>query len=954
MNIAVVLTIVFAAIAVALAAYIIWMKWNARHSKPRFAFYTVLTLSALAMTTLGALMAVDWFGVAIDVLSVLGFPQNNANVLASSYWAKLIEKFVVAAFGATAIMFIARFAQRALSSWEGPLTMNAVRLQEEGKANHIVALAVAEISSKLSKQNDPIVDRRLVDWKQQIAPAPNAVDFNELARMAFLNHLPEASIDEGAWRQQSNTWVGTMFGPEAGKESQLLVMIFHTRPTTEELRRRIDILQPSKYSIINAVVEEFIGDSPLHIQLEDLNVVLWGYASLVRAGLPLHGYARQLIKQFTQNTVGGTQATLAETFVRAKVMSSHGQTIDLRDVIDHWVTEGGRKHLAITGEYGQGKSTAMLEFCVDWAKRFLGGFAVNERVPLLIELRGKSPGELPPIDFLAQWGTRYGFQAEKLFALIRSGQAVLIFEGFDELKNAGRQFERHEHFNALWRFAYPGSKILFTGRPNFFIDQSERNSTLRIDENSGAASNAFTEMYAIQMFDEVDVVSACRAYPDEIRVGIKNTFNDHPDFREIVMRPSMLPVVATIWPEIQNAERSGLDITGSMLLERYLSAVYARKEAELENDRASFQTPTLGSYLLLPRAIREALTLAVVWEMAVGDLRNTISRSQFDQVIQRVFDNVLRAMQSSEVRSPTLEEAKLVSARLASENREEFLEKVCTDVASAGLFVPDPVGGPSNLRFAHKQYFEFLIAKFTWVRLAMSDSEVVRALLPAKDSFNSETLWQSEAIGPFERMVGSNLTCFAKSQFAIRFNVAVVYGTDLFAASMNLYLEAARKVLRCVKWRKSPPKLASVEIDDEVAQLAPIRPLAPSFLRIWASGTSVMSSVIGFFAVTASINGKSIQFAFAFISIPLVAIGLLIFFDLINSRKSGPATLFLDLCSIRYGRSWGPRMDISTFLARHRARREQMKFIRVPASTITLQEVVTGVPIPKTLTDKKV
>ena len=127
----------------------------------------------------------------------------------------------------------------------------------------------------------------------------------------------------------------------------------------------------------------------------------------------------------------------------------------------------------------------MLSLCVKWAKAYLTTGASDERIPLLIELRGQNPGESDPLTFLSGWGSRYGLPPQQLMNLIQAGEAILIFEGFDELRHAGRAYDRHEHFNALWRLAYPGTKVIFTGRPNFFLDEAEKNRTLRTDEAGG-------------------------------------------------------------------------------------------------------------------------------------------------------------------------------------------------------------------------------------------------------------------------------------------------------------------------------------------------------------------------------------------------------------------------------------------------------------------------------------
>ncbi|MFK0385013.1 NACHT domain-containing protein [Agrobacterium sp. NPDC090273] len=939
-------TVLFGLTACGLFAYIVWMKWKQRYSKPRFAYYTVITLFSLVLFITGAITAVDWLEATTSLLAILGLPVPVLSTTGQTIYIKIAEKVLVSLVGVTGLVAIMKFAKRAVMSWEGPITVNTARLHEEGRADDLIALAYVELNRRIQKHNDPIIDARTLDWKQVIAQAPEREEFRDLARVALTNHFPEIVIEDNGWRQKLGAWIGIVHGAKIGDDSQLVVFVFEEVPTVDELAAKIDEIGGGEGQIIKAVI-----DAPVPQDLQDciirgVKVEAFQYNQLLRSGLPLQGYARQLIKQFRLNTVGGTQTTLAGTFVPAKVTDRDGVSSSLANIVKEWILDTGRKHLAITGEYGQGKSTAMLHLCVQWAERYLNDEAQDERIPLLLELRGKSPGENSPLELLAQWGARYSLSGEKLFALIRSGQVLIIFEGFDELKNAGREFERHEHFNALWRFAYPGTKLIFTGRPNFFIDQSERNSTLRIDDSNGAASNAYTQMYSINMFDEADVRQACRAYPEDVRDGIMDTFYLHPDFREIVMRPSMLPVVATIWPEIRNAEKEGHEITGSMLLEKYLSAVYARKEAELENDRVTFLAPELSSYLLLPRSIREALTLAVVWEMAVQDFRNTIPRTSFDLVINRVFDGVLRAMQSKEVRTPVSEAARKLQLRLQSENRIEFLEKVCTDVASAGLFVPDPVGGDSNLRFAHKQYFEYLIAKFAWLRLSLPESEIVTAISSGKTAFKAETLWSSDAIFPLIRLIDGNLSCFSRSAKRIKMSLFLENISDFTS-------DAIRKVMIAVVKKKaktiSEIDFASLDAPQAEERITNLRSLYVK--RIVAIALASAGLIVSLASIIFSIlkTGSSFEVLFAFL--PVMALPGLTLVLTRTISSSAAVELFFDYCRmIRIQSGEELRNNLTTI---QHIQKTCFALIQNPERRINISEAVTGVSIPAHLTNPR-
>ena len=309
----------------------------------------------------------------------------------------------------------------------------------------------------------------------------------------------------------------------------------------------------------------------------------------------------------------------------------------LSPLIEEWLADNTRRQLAITGEFGQGKSTAMLRLCANWAKAYLQQGTSNGRVPLLIELRGQNPAEERSDLHSCRRGLRASdcLLTTHLQSRVNHGQAIVIFEGFDELRNAGRAYDRHEHFNALWRFAFPGTKVLFTGRPNFFLDEAEKNRTLRNDRSKGAAGNAFTELWELDRLTVEEVRAATRGFGASLGEAIVGAAASNPSFLQIVSRPSMLPVVATIWPDIEMLQKRGHTLTSAVLIDRYLQAIYQRKEVEIETEQRIGRSVEAGNYLVLPREIREAFTSIVVWEMVKEDLRNTIKRDQFDQIRPR-------------------------------------------------------------------------------------------------------------------------------------------------------------------------------------------------------------------------------------------------------------------------------------------------------------------------------
>lgn len=554
----------------------------------------------------------------------------------------------------------------------------------------------------------------------------------------------------------------------------LVLFIFDDEPNDGSLHDRIAALAAeggiSAETKIYAVFDSGHSDHERFVQVAQHRVDVWPHRALLRKGLKLSSYARDLVKRFDNDVLGGTGATLEDTFVEAHVHErGRRERKELKQVLSEWLSDPSRRHMAITGEYGQGKSTSMLAFCVEWARSYLKGDPIPGRIPLLIELRGQCPGETDDnLTFLSGWAARYGIAPKQLYTLIQSGDAIIIFEGFDELRNAGRAYDRHQHFNALWSMAYPGTKLIFTGRPNFFLDEREKNRTLRSDVFSSPAGTAFTQLWEMEHLTEDEIAKVVAGFGEELGKSILDAARQHPAFLHIVSRPSMLPVVATIWSSIQRYQAQGKDLSSAVLIEHYLQATYRRKEEELRR----FGSDSVG-YLLLPREVREVFTLAVVWKMASSDARNTIDRTSFDAVVAQLYDDVLQMFQTNGTPPDLARAVRDFEEKFREETKADRIERVSSAVASAGLFVSDPAGGASNLRLPHKQFHEYLIAKAAWILTVHGKSLTARAIYSIERGSPFKRLCMEEqSLVFFSELIGSNFSAFKKFSLFVRIFVS--------------------------------------------------------------------------------------------------------------------------------------------------------------------------------------
>lgn len=694
-------------IGVLLASIILlaWFKWRRKPSKGRF-----------ALTALTAIVSCFFTGIAVNntgiiniflsnILKYFGYtPIDNGSPYPNVFLTCMV------------MLFIYLFASHTIKNWEAPETVSEIKLSELMLDKNFWALINNQILLIFKNQSDPIAHDYVVNWKNQIPDLPRPFERKDLLRDLLSACKREITFADNGWRDEGRYWIGERHGVYEEETTKVIVFIFDEIPSLAALENRIEETSVALSGTSNLkfyalyLSETDIEEKSGLFDVNNVKIEVLSSRQMVFKGLDLTGYARDLLRNFKTTRVGGTTATLEKTFVELNV-KSRSNIKSLSDALHEWSRDNTNMHIAITGEYGQGKSTALLKYCCEWAERFVSDNEIREKVPLLIELRGKNPAETDPLGFLSTWCSRYGLLPKQVLNLIKSGDAIVIFEGFDELKNSGRAFDRHQHFNALWRFAYPGTKLIFTGRPNFFLDQAEANRTLRSDSIRNAAGSAYTEVWSLLRFNRQQIEDACRSYEKNIANGLVNSINVNDGFFDIVTRPSMLPVVATIWNEIEELQREGIPLTGAVLMESYIRAIFARKETELERDHIELDSPKGSRYLLLPKAVRELLTICVAWRMSGLRAQNTIPRSEISLMVKDCYAVLMSFGKSEGVVSEISSGLHDFEQRHVDQNLAEIIEIITTEVCSAGLLIPDAAGGSTNLRFPHKQFFEFLVAR---------------------------------------------------------------------------------------------------------------------------------------------------------------------------------------------------------------------------------------------------
>ena len=340
-----------------------------------------------------------------------------------------------------------------------------------------------------------------------------------------------------------------------------------------------------------------------------------------------------------------------------------------------------------------------------------------------VRAKGKSPANLLPAELIATWAQQYRLQALAIIKLLMAGRLILIFEGFDEMANVSDMEFRLAHFRSLWKLSFSNSKLMFTGRRNLFFLEQE------IDLIFGGAdrnpADPYCEIVHLRPFDLKQIEFGLRWVIPEVRADILQMARDNDQMSDIASRPSLLYIVASLWPELKKFAASGA-MTSATVIGKFIEHSY-RRQAEKAVGSPNFMSLLEGER----RYFHEGLA---VYMATMTGASNQINQSEFNAAIEALYRGYPN---DHHVLPPALLEdtPRPLKARLADSDNP--LEQVATDVRTHGILVSD-VARRGAFKFAHKSFFEALYAKVVAYSLLDADSEYYGAInhaIPIPASF---------------------------------------------------------------------------------------------------------------------------------------------------------------------------------------------------------------------------
>ena len=499
---------------------------------------------------------------------------------------------------------------------------------------------------------------------------------------------------EEEYNQGLNSWVGV----EKNTGELVILTCHHNNPGEEFMgeltsyaKKILEKRQCRNFEVILAIKN---GDKSNRESNSEYTIKYTNETELLTGLVDFSDYFSDIQYRVEQAILIDSNISIKSTYTPSFFSKKEKGEIEKDNVgefIERWLGDTNQKQLAILGDYGQGKSTSSLMLTYNLISQ---EHENNQgyRIPILIELRGHPLRSMTKEGLLAIWASRYGIDPRALLHLHMSGKLLMIFEGFDEIDLSGDTEARMSHFRSIWALNFEKSKIIVTGRRNFFRNKIEFNRALGDETQTQILYLAPFNMSQIR--DSLRVVEPC------VRDEISELAEKDDKFREVVSRPSLLYIVSVLWLRENLSQYS--NISSAQVMD-----IFIRKTLKRQQDKHD-ERP----FMVLNSAERHYFMMGVATYMASEYLPNQIYMHELEKVVVTLIDSIPDYVSKSVNTIKNEDSLPLRSNdRLDwQQSRESIIQKIQTDVRSCGLLVTD-LSKDGAFKFSHKSFMEHSVCR---------------------------------------------------------------------------------------------------------------------------------------------------------------------------------------------------------------------------------------------------
>lgn len=465
-------------------------------------------------------------------------------------------------------------------------------------------------------------------------------------------------------------------------------------PTESIIRRYTDFVkhQGLNFSKILIAIKNHESDVEV-MNMYNLEIIIRNESEMLNSLIDFSSYKQFIGELFTRKEItDGNNYTLSDIYV--PLVGKNDKEVEIGEVekyVNNWLNNSEEnKHLAILGENGCGKSVLSIKI----THELLTNNTKDSRIPILIELRGRSPRNLNVTEILSTWASKYRLDAASLLKLHKAGKLLIIFEGFDEMDMIGDREMRLNHFQRLWEFAIPKSKIIITGRPNFFLDDKELKMNLSIDKPY--ESSHYCEAIHLEKFNPNQIKLALRNIDKNTKEQVIDILDKstNSNFYDLISRPAILYLVAVIWKERKLSSIKD-NINSAIVISEFIKYSYSRQS---------------GKNILFPLSEKEreyfmlGIAVGMLWQT---EYSNQINKNDLENIILKLYKNFPNEISAFE--NALQPNRKPLKERMIDNNQAE--DTVLTDVRSCGILVNE-LTRKDYFKFAHKSFLEYQVSLY--------------------------------------------------------------------------------------------------------------------------------------------------------------------------------------------------------------------------------------------------
>lgn len=670
-----------------------------KYTRERYAFFATGLIFTYSLTV------VSHFLTDISLLKILfllynNLPLDNIPISDSSWTDKLWSFFILS--------ILCMFVFLIFENWheDGKISKKDNMMRDINE--DLSFLQAAFIGMKLSKIDTIDLDKNekslLNKSEFELTFLDQPRDWASEVRDLLQMYSIQYSVNKNEWYNEHNCFFSSYMN------QPLLVICSIKTPEDDYIESKIKIFQKisnsDNFKVIVAIKEGLnIEKNKL---LKDNYIEFLTKEFLLKNLINFNEYNTYLSQQFYKDEISeGEPTSLSDIYVKSdgiittlRENENHDLAIEnVEDYLINWAKKSNNEEqIALLGDYGQGKSVLSLKFANELIN------SKFKRQPIIIELRGKSPRNMPMIELVAAWACRFNYNVNAILTLLKEGRLVIILEGFDELDMVGDKLRRLEHFKTLWEFArYKKSKVIITGRPNLFLNNDEARNYLQL--SCGKITTFHVKAIKLEPFSREKIKLALRNTSPIISEEIINQYDSSLNgkgFSDLISRPSTLFQTSIIWNSINKS-----NLNSSKVINSFIDHAYKRQAQKLlAINGTNLESPVLTqkerSYFMLGIA---------VGMVQKGGYSNYISGKELIEVVNRLYRNIPELC-SDDHHSSSLD----LKKRLG----EEGFDSVYNDVRTAGIIVRDLTSNDS-FKFAHKSFLESLFSTFIKNRISPID-----------------------------------------------------------------------------------------------------------------------------------------------------------------------------------------------------------------------------------------